>query len=168
MQIVRQRDRGRKKSLERGLVDGFRRRAPEAGVEVIVKKRAEIDLIEYVFGLGWLFQALNGGGLDRLAAVFARLRRLCERLFSTRLRELRSGGLQDGLVGVLCQTLAVGFEHRLDFFGGELFAAIRAFFEHRVTGQLLVHHLPQLEPVQLQKRDHLHQTWCQNLLLCDF
>ncbi len=56
----------------------------------------------------------------------------------------------------------------MNFFLGQFFDAVSGLFENRILGDFLRNHFLQLEPVQLQNRDHLDQARRQNLFLRDF
>ena len=108
------------KFFERGTLGNFallRLAAVAAGIEILIEKAANVELVEGI-GLG-LFGNLFGFGF------------------------------QEGFVAVV-----VGLRG--------LFAL---FFQDGIGDHLLVDHLAQLEAIERENADHLHQTWRQNLPL---
>jgi hypothetical protein len=80
---------------------------------------------------------------------------------------LAIGGFENGLIGRLREPLRL--EQLLHFLRAQLLGQIfRRFFEHGVFRDFLRDHIPQLEPVQLQNRNHLDQPRREDLLLRDF
>ena len=63
--------------------------------------------------------------------------------------------------------LSLGFQQRLEFLGTYLFPVVGGFFQDWIFHHLLVQHFLQLQPVQLEDRDHLDQTGGKDLLLRD-
>jgi hypothetical protein len=53
----------------------------------------------------------------------------------------------------------------LDLFGCEFLAHLGTLFEYWILGDLRVDHVLQFQPIELEDRDHLHQTRCEDLFL---
>ena len=176
LQMVGKSYRGGEKRFKRRLLDGFRRRALIAGIQIIVEERAEVDFVERILvraGLGCLgrlnyrrschtvhecfegdrFGLIHGHNLRHFA------RAVCFGGCSIAER------IEKGLVRGVGNALV--FKQRLDFLGGQFLAPVRRFLQHRVLRDLLNDHVLQLEAIELQDRDHLDQARGQNLLLRD-
>ena len=62
----------------------------------------------------------------------------------------------------------LGFQKRQQFLRRHLFAWLfGSLFQNRIFDDFLGDHLLQLQPVELENGDHLHQARGENLLLCD-
>ncbi len=177
MQMIGQRDGRGKKGLKRRLLDRLRCRALVAGIQIIVEKGSEIDLVERIF-FGFLLGDLAFGRAEaprrrpaRQARHRIELRSRSRRCLGNsrgdlRLRARAVHRLENHLIGWLGDAL--GLENRLHFFRRQLLDAVHRFFENRILGDLLRDHVLQLQPVQLKDRHHLDQAGCEDLLLRDF
>ena len=182
MEVIGKRDRRGKEGFKRGLFDVFGCGAFVTGIEIVVEVGAEIDFVE---GIGWrgrlgsfrgggargCVDGCVGGGARRALHVFdsSDVGRIDTFGGVCAIRHVHfhgtGGHIQNRLVGGIGHAL--GFEQRLQFFGRQLFAALSRLFEDRVLGDFRLNHVLQLQTVQLQQADHLHQPGREDLLLLD-
>ena len=141
MQVVGERHRRRKERFERRLFHRLGGRALIPGVEVLVEKRSEIDLVEGV-GRGGLLHdfgdAIGGhhtvGTLRKQAGVQRGIR------YTGFERTLRQARLEHLRVGRIGHPLRL--QQGPQFLGRHFVAGLfRRFLEHRVLDDLLVDHL---------------------------